>query len=250
MSVLSLGGDPGLAFGVGLLLVIPVALARAATWSGLILGGAAAAWFTFAGGAPTLAAFGALVIGGTAASRAGRARKEALGVAESRGGRRSARNVLANAGPAAALLLIGVWRSGAGDGSFTFVVAACGALAASLADTVAGELGMLTDATPRRLLFGRVAKRGENGAMSIPGTAFAVVASLVTGGLVATLLPASAAFGAVLVAVLTGGVAGAVLDSVLGATIEGRGGCDNEVVNACASLGGGLCALGLYGGAS
>ncbi len=250
MSALPLGGDPVLALVVGALLVIPVAAARAATMSGLVLGGAAAAWFVFAGGAPALCAFGALVVGGTAASRAGRARKEAFGAAEIRGGRRSARNVLANAGPAAALLAVGALRSGAEEGSLAFLAAACGALTASTADTIAGELGMLTNAVPRRLLFGRVARKGENGAMSYPGTAFAIAAALVVGGLVAGCLAAAASRGPVFAAVAAGGAAGAVLDSVLGATVEGPGRLDNEAVNACASLGGGLCALGVYGVAS
>jgi uncharacterized protein (TIGR00297 family) len=227
----------------GAALVGPAALARAASPSGLLAGGVAAAWFLYAGGFPVLGAFTALVVFGTAASRIGRARKAEFGAAEARGGRRSARNVLANAGPAAAGLVVAAFTDGVIAEAWR--AAAAGALVAATADTTAGELGMLSAERPRRLLFGRFVARGENGGMTFAGTGWSL-ATAALGAAIAAALGSPESRTATAAAVFCGGACGPLVDSLLGATIEGRPGVGNETVNALASACGGLAAAALY----
>ncbi len=220
-------------------LTIPVALVRAGTLSGIVAGFLHAAWFAWEGGAAVVLAFIALVVIGTSASRVGWASKERLGVAQTGGGRRSARHVLANAGAAAFVLLLGAVHPAWSGWS---LIGACSALAGSLADTVAGEWGMLVREEPRLLLFGPVVPRGTDGGMTWAGVVFSFLAGVGTAGLVAC------TGGGFHWAIVAGGISGSVIDSILGATLERRGILDNEMVNFGASSGaalvGCLCAVG------
>jgi uncharacterized protein (TIGR00297 family) len=244
-------GDAIVALGVGLALCVPVALARAASPSGLVAGGLVAAWCVYAGGWTVLAAFGALVVGGTAASRAGLARKRELGVAEGGGGRRSARHVVANAGPAT-LWLCGAWwaaRNGDAATAAAFRVAAAAALLGALTDTASGELGMLTRATPRMLLLGRPVARGTDGGMTWAGLGLgACVGALGAAVVVAAAGAAgdSAADRAAWATLAAAAVCGTVCDSVFGACGERRFGWGNEVTNFASSACAGLAAYLLW----
>ncbi len=150
---------------------------------------------------------------------------------------RSASQVLANGGVAAVLALV----AAAGNGpAASYAVA--GAIAAATADSWATELG-----TP-----------GTSGGVSVAGTAAGASGALTAGGLAALLAPVWWAGTEVVpaglfVGSLAGGLAGMLLDSFLGAAIEGRWGwVDNEIVNLactlCGALVGGLAA-GAAGGA-
>lgn len=244
-------GDALVALGVGLALCAPVALARAASPSGLVAGGVAAAWCVYAGGWAVLAAFGALVVGGTAASRAGLARKRALGVAEDDGGRRSARHVVANAGPAA-LWLCGAWwgaRSGDATTAAACRIAAAAALLGALTDTASGELGMLTRATPRMLLFGRPVARGTDGGMTWAGLGLGACVGALGAAVVVAAAGATGDSDAGPAAWATLGAAavcGTVCDSVFGACGERRFGWGNEATNFASSACAGLAACMLW----
>jgi uncharacterized protein (TIGR00297 family) len=214
--------DLWLAIAVAAALTVPVILARAATLGGTIAGFLHAGWFAWEGGLEVILAFVALVALGVAATRAGRPKKEGLGAAQAAGGRRAARHVFANAGPAALFLVAGALL---GDEGTLFRTAACAALAGSLADTVAGEIGMLSPETPRMLLVGPAVRRGVDGGMTFVGLAASAVASAVVGALVAA--------GGVLAfwPAFAGGMTGSIADSVLGATAERARLIGNEGVN-------------------
>jgi uncharacterized protein (TIGR00297 family) len=223
--------DVAWALGTAVALTVPVVAARAATAGGAVAGFLHAAWFAWAGGLEVILAFMALVVLGVAATRAGRATKERFGAAQGSGGRRAARHVAANATPAAVLLLAGML---VGDCAGLARAAACAALAGSLADTVAGEIGMLSPETPRTLLVGRPVARGADGGMTCLGLLVSVATAACVGGIVAatgapTFWP-----------VFAGGVTGSVADSILGATIERTGVIGNEGVNFSASASAGL----------
>ncbi len=205
----------------GLVLTLPVVAARVATPSGVLAGAFFTAWMSYQGGAPTLVAFACLVVFGSLSSRAGRARKEVLGVAQEGGGRRAFKHVLANAGPAATALFFGLLFPQFHDAS---VAAACGALAGTLSDTVSGEIGMLVSSPPRLLLIGPIVRRGTDGGMTYVG----VMAGVVTAALVAL---AVTPWNLRWVSVFAAGVMGTLSDSVLGATIERRRLIGNEGVN-------------------
>jgi uncharacterized protein (TIGR00297 family) len=125
--------------------------------------------------------------------------------------RRDAGQVLANGALAAVLSVIyGV------AGAAVWFAGLSGALAAVTADTWATELGVLAHAQPRLITSGEPVEAGTSGGVSLLGTAAATGGALLMGiaggGLSRNwrVVPAS----------LIGGLAGAVVDSLLGATVQ------------------------------
>ena len=157
-------------------------------------------------------------------SRLGLQRKVMLGIAENRGGRRGAGNALANCGVAALAAIAAAatpYRSQA-------LLALTAALTAGGSDTVASEIGKAFGrSTFLVTTFGRV-KPGTSGAMSFEGTAAGLVAAFALGaiGLAGGLIPGTA-----LLAVVAGATAGALVESALGATLEGPGILNNDMLN-------------------
>lgn len=129
--------------------------------------------------------------------------------------RRDVRQVLANGSVAAfAALLHGT--SPLAD------VALLGAVAAAAADTWATEIGVRLGREPRSILTFRPRPRGSSGAVSPAGTAAALAGAAAVGGLGAILV----AHGLdTVVAVAVGGFAGALADSVLGASVQAEYRC-------------------------
>ena len=133
-----------------------------------------------------------------------------------KGGRRDAVQVLANGGVYAACAIGAVvvpdpaWR-----------VAALGALAAAAADTWGTEIGTLAAGAPRSIVSGRPLAPGMSGGVTLAGTA----AELAGAAFVAAAALAAGWTGTLL-AGIAGGLAGAVGDSVLGATLQERRWCD------------------------
>ena len=108
-------------------------------------------------------------------------------------------------------------------------VAFAGALAAANADTWATELGVLSQTRPRLVTTGRPVEAGTNGAVSPLGTGAALAGAGFIGLLAAafslfqtTLTPALVLF----LAASLGGFCGALVDSLLGATIQQIYYCD------------------------
>jgi uncharacterized protein (TIGR00297 family) len=173
---------------------------------------------------PSLLALFLLTFGAT---RFGRSRKEAMGIAERRTGRRASQ-VLANLGVA------GLFAAGGAAGTVTSraMLAACvAALAEAAADTVASEMGQALAGTkwgrPTLLITtGRPVAAGTDGGVTIAGTAFGVLAA----GVVVALSPFAHALELAL-CVFGAACAGLLFDSVLGATIERRGWLGNDLVN-------------------
>ena len=161
-----------------------------------------------------------------AATRFGRARKEAMGIAEQRTGRRASQ-VIANLGAAGLLAAIGV------DGSHisTLALAACvAALAEATADTVSSEVGQALAATRLGTTFlitsGRRVPPGTDGGISVAGTLSGILAA----ALVVMVSPFAYTYGHAL-CIFSGAVGGLVFDSVLGATVERKGWLNNDLVN-------------------
>jgi uncharacterized protein (TIGR00297 family) len=138
-----------------------------------------------------------------------------------------------------------------------------GALAASAADTWATEIGVLARQSPRSILDGRPVTVGTSGGVTAQGTlggvagaSFVALTTWLAGWTTAATISA-----------IAGGILGCLLDSVAGATLQGRRRCpscgtpteqrrhrcgaatvrtggigwlDNDGVNAIATLGGAL----------
>jgi uncharacterized protein (TIGR00297 family) len=132
---------------------------------------------------------------------------------DAKGDRRDPWQVLANGGAAAgaALLLVGAPAA---------LWAVTGALAVAAADTWATAIGAGSAAPPRLLLVGRTVPAGTSGGMTARGTLGALIGAAVTA---AAALPV---VGVQLVAAGTLiGVIGMLLDSWLGAALQGRFHC-------------------------
>lgn len=158
-------------------------------------------------------------VSSSALSRLGKAAKErrTAGVVE-KGGERDARQVMANGG---------VFALGAAAVAFAPIelhdvatVAALGALAASAADTWATEIGTLVGGTPRSLLSLATVPAGTSGGMSAAGTC-AMIAGAAVMAVAAAALGISPAVGTIALA----GTAGALGDSLIGATMQERRWC-------------------------
>ena len=142
------------------------------------------------------------------------------------GGRRNARQVVANGGVAAVAALVGSWPAFAG------------AVAAAAADTWATEIGAYSRTTPRLITSQAPVPRGANGGITRLGTAGGVLGAAVIGGLTGVLGPHDLRLAGV---VAVAGVAGMLIDSLLGATAQGPfedRWLDNDAVNLAMTLAG------------
>jgi uncharacterized protein (TIGR00297 family) len=174
---------------------------------------------------------------GSAATRLGYARKAARGVAERRGGARSWREAVANTVAAAffALLVITTQHQAA------FLLALIAALAEAAGDTVSSEIGQWLSPKAYLITGLRPVPAGENGGVSWGGTLAGLAASAIVVGL-GYGLGLCSRDGAALV--LGAAVAGNLLDSLLGATLERRGLVTNGIVNFAGTSFAGALALG------
>jgi uncharacterized protein (TIGR00297 family) len=157
-------------------------------------------------------------ISSTALSHLGRASKEARTASVvAKGGERDAIQVFANGAMFAGAALAMIVRP-----NVRWIALGAGALAASAADTWATEVGTLARGEPRSILNWRRVPVGTSGGVSLEGT-LAMVAGAVFIAALVVLLGWTAD---VAVRVGIGGIVGAVVDSLLGATLQARRWCD------------------------
>jgi len=139
---------------------------------------------------------------------------------------RLAGQVLANGAVAAA---IAVWHSF--NPSSMALSAFAGSVAASTADTWATEIGILSSVRPRLIITWKQVPTGSSGAVTLLGTIGGIVGAIVIS------LAASYWMGTSLVGILAAGIVAMIVDSLLGATIEGRVQfMDNNGVNFAATI--------------
>ena len=155
-----------------------------------------------------------------ALSRAGRARKRLL-VDVPKGGPRDALQVLANGGVATLCAVIAalVNRADFTPPAFCFVLlwGFVGAYAAATADTWATELGSAFGGAPRSIVSGRPVAPGLSGGITFLGSA-----AMVGGAAWIAFVWSFAQHSWTAFAIVTAaGVAGALVDSVAGATVQG-----------------------------
>ena len=207
-----------IALGAGFAAIVALLAYRARALSG---DGALAAFLVGsivfgAGGWPGAAILFAFFIPSVLLSRIGRSRKSAGVHAAPRNGRQ----VLANGGVAAICAL--ALRGGA-----PAAAAFAGAFAAASADTWGTEIGMLARGAPVSILTFRRVARGLSGGITPLG-----IAATIAGALCVAVVAALLRF-APLWSVALGGAAGALLDSILGASLQALRwcpacGCESE----------------------
>ena len=172
------------------------------------------------------------VIGGSLLTRLGYGRKARAGAAQEHGGRRSARNALANCAVATFCAIL------AATGSEPFTAAFVASLGAAFADTAESEIGQLFSRTPRLISTLQKVPPGTDGAVSFPGTLAGAVAAILTAVLGLTLGMLETPASALLVAIAA--FLGTLADSLIGALSPRAG---NELTNLLCTLVAALLAL-------
>lgn len=252
-------------------LLPPTALAALAAWrSALTPGGLALAWvlaavICYCGG---LAAFWPLcatfIFTVAAGKLSGRGRERLEQRLHRKTGPRDATQIACNVLVGTVALV--VYRLG---GGVAFLWAYGGAMAASLADSMASELGVLSRRAPVDILTRKPLEKGLSGGVSALGTGCSLLGAAIIGGVSALCTGSGLAMFA---AVTASGFLAALCDSILGSALQAKYRCgvcgvlsekprhcgqpgtverglpwlDNDGVNLLNNLIGALAALGLY----
>lgn len=165
-------------------------------------------------------AWGALLVAyfvaSTLLSRLGRARKQQRTASVvGKGDVRDAVQVFANGGLFAACLVLLPGATGAVETTLT--VAALGALAASTADTWATEIGTLLGGSPRSCIDMKVVQPGTSGAVTAVG-----LVAMCAGAFALAYAASHLGLTSIPTIIAMAGIAGALTDTILGATLQQR----------------------------
>ncbi|HMD35773.1 MAG TPA: DUF92 domain-containing protein [Vicinamibacterales bacterium] len=198
--------------------------ARTVSISGTIVGALIGIAIWIGGGGAAWALLFASFFVATAASRVGLDQKADLGIEEERGGRRGAGNAIANCAVAVGAAIAAVTTPYLGASLFALTAA----LTAGGSDTVASEIGKAWGRSTFLVTTLRRVPAGTPGAMSLEGTAAGIVAAAALAAVAAMLqlVPPNA-----IPLIVVGATAGALVESVLGATLEGPGILNNDMLN-------------------
>jgi len=197
-------------------------ISRSGTLGGLLVGTAIYACL----GPQGFAVLALFVVGGSLLTRLGYRSKQSTGTAQEHGGRRDARNALANCAVAVLCALLA-----AATGSDLFTTAFVASLGAAFADTSESEVGQLFGLSPRLITTLRKVPSGTDGAVSLPGTLAGVTAAILTSALALALGLLDTPQSALLVALAA--FLGTVADSLIGALLPRAG---NEPTNVVCTL--------------
>ena len=226
----------------GVAITVPITgvayIARAVDRSGAVAGVLLATVLYAYAAWPGLVMLGGLMVVGTGVTRLGYARKEALGVAEGRGGRRGIGSVVANAGAGVAFAFL----AGVTPYSGAFTLAMVAAFATALFDTTATELGQAFGGRHVLVSTWRAVPEGTPGGVSVVGTMAGVLGATVLAGVGWAM---GLVAGTAVLAVILGAFCGSTLDSFLGA-IMGKGSrSDHHLRNLANTVAGAGVAWGL-----
>jgi uncharacterized protein (TIGR00297 family) len=167
-------------------------------------------------------------ISSSALSRLAKQRKQAVEENYAKGDRRDAGQVLANGGVAGLFVILHAFFPAA---TWPWLGAAAG-LAAATADTWATELGVLSPNPPRLITTGRQVERGASGGVSLVGLAAALAGSSIEAASFVIVWPETGLMGGAVtphalsmaaawfLLVALAGLAGSLVDSLLGATLQ------------------------------
>jgi len=183
------------------------------------------------------------LICGSRVTKVKMAKKEALGIAEGRGGRRGPENVWGSAATAAACALASAfWPARAALFRLGFVAS----LATKLSDTCASEIGKAYGKTTYLITTLRLVPPGTEGAVSLEGTLAGMVGSIVLtayGALVGLLHPRTVPFA---LACIAAAFVATNCESVIGAVAQDKyAWLTNEAVNFIMTVIGAAVGIGL-----
>ena len=239
---------------------------RALTKGGLLLAWALAVVIGLCGGWAGFLALAATFVFTIAAGKLSGAKRERVEKRlHAKTGRRDAVQIFCNVFTGALALVL--WRLTGYDG---FLWAYGGAMAASLADSMASELGVLSKRTPRDILTMKPIERGLSGGVTVFGFAMSALGAVLIALVFA--LPEDGPGFAAFIDVAAAGFFGALCDSALGSGVQVKFRCGvcgaltekpvhcgvpgtpergvrwmtNDAVNFCNNLLGALAALALF----
>ena len=180
---------------------------------------------------------------GTLVTRLGFRRKQAAGLAEGRDGRRGPENVWGSAAVGTVLALLST-RSGDPATQTLLLLGFAASFAAKLGDTFGSEIGKRWGRHTLLITSLQPVPPGTEGAISLEGTAASLAGSALMTSVVTALGLVQGGGAWVLVTLV--GLAATLLESVIGATVQGRiTWLSNEWVNGLQTLLAALLAIGL-----
>ncbi len=186
-------------------------LSSSGAWAALVTGGLIFGM----GGLPWALLLLAFFISSSALSKAFKMRKAGLAEKFSKGDRRDWGQVMAN-GALGAAVAVGYFI----PPHYQWLwIAFSGAMAAVNADTWSTELGVLSPVAPRMITSGQVVDRGTSGGVTIIGTLSALAGAALIG-LVAVISNPVPRWLLGLAIIIMAGLVGALVDSILGATVQ------------------------------
>ncbi len=189
---------------------------RLLTWSGA-LAAFFMGWVIFGlGGLPWAVVLIAFFVSSSGLSLLFKKRKTQAEAMYAKGGTRDHAQVLANGGVASLFVIVHFVFPDQAVGWVGF----CAALAAATADTWATELGIFNRGKPVMINSGEAAEAGTSGAISLVGTLSATAGAALIAVLGWGLNPLSGSVVLVPLLLLTG-IFGSLVDSLLGATLQG-----------------------------
>jgi len=169
--------------------------------------------------------------------------KERMGLQEGRKGERTYRNVLAN-GLVPAVVAIVAFALGEQNSALAGI-AFIASVSVAASDTAASELGVLSSRTYLITTFRRVPP-GTDGGISAFGTACCVLGAAVASLVGWVIIMPVSVLDPFLLVPVAAGVAGCMIDSVIGATLERRGWVDKLGNNILSMAVGTILAVALY----
>jgi len=200
---------------------------RGVTWSGAAGGGVACLSMFVGAGPGAFACLATLFAATWMSTRLGYRRKQELGLAERKEGRRASQ-VLANLAVAGTCaLLFGAM------GNRAWLVATMAALAEAATDTVASEIGQGSGQAAHLITTWKPVPAGVDGGVTLYGT----LAGLAAGIAIAEVAGAGGLLNRYEITIaVASSFAGMLADSALGATIQRKGWIGNEGVNLMSTL--------------
>ena len=198
--------------------------ARKLNVTGALTGGVLGFAIFLGAGLPGLVMLGTFFIVGSVATSWKLTDKIAAGLAEANKGRRTAFQVMANAGVAGLAGLLAWLYPGQAD-LFQLMLAA--SFASATADTCASELGNVYGRHFYNILTWRRDTRGLDGVISLEGTLLGFLGSCLIGGIYAL----GWGWDWPVVWILLAGTIGNLVDSILGGSLERSGYLKNDAVN-------------------
>lgn len=233
------GFPPDMWFGAGTVgvFVLLSAFSGKIDWPGAITGGILAFLIFWAGSWAGLGSLFLLFVLGTTVSLIGRSRKAEWGIAQEDSGKRSVRHAFSNAGVAGILSVLALAFP---QDAAPLILASVASLATATSDTFSSELGSLYGKRFVSVLTWKSGRRGEDGLISLEGTAAGVLGAVLIAVPFILVAGMSWTFAAVIVAPAVGGN---LVDSLLGATFQAWGLMTNDSVNFAATASGAGMAL-------